>query len=416
MKKLKLKVFTVIFAILSAIALGVCFVSFLRTYYGQKKEIQNILNIPTIDNETIIEQKTNSNENKEQKEPTKKDDIKNPERIFLNYTVYTVILSIDDNLEVINHTGNEQNEELIKKIAEKIITNHKTENHVGNLFINKYSYAFKRNGTLIIIDNSDLNSELIKSLIFTLLMICILEIIIWIITSRLTCWIIKPVEESFERQKRFIADASHELKTPLTIMIASSEAFYKDGKKKWVDNMRSESERMTALVTDLLDLSQIENEKNLNFKLEDLSNLIESSILTFESLFYESKLKLEYNIEKDIKLNCNKNQIKQLITILVDNAIKHSEPKATVFIILKKEGKEILLEVKNKGEEIPKKEEDKIFERFYKMDTSRNRNSNNYGLGLAIAKSIVENHNGSITANSESGYTVFKITWPQVKN
>ena len=101
------------------------------------------------------------------------------------------------------------------------------------------------------------------------------------------------------------------------------------------------------------------------------------------------------------------------MSILIDNAIKHCSGKNKVLVNLSKNNKQISLEVKNTGNPIPKEDEEKIFERFYKLDSSRNRNSNNYGLGLAIAKNIVEGHGGNITAHSESGYTNFKITWNQ---
>ena len=414
MKKLKIKVLTIIFSILSLVIISVCLGTNLRNYYTQKQEIQNILNRSIVDEETIKNHRFDIPDNsKGPKEPQKiENEFNDKRRIFLNYTVYTVIL--DNNgkyLDIINHTENEIDENNVKSIAEKIIDNHSSDRNIGNLYFEKYSYAFTKNGTLMIVDNSKLNKKLCISLIITIIVMLVLEIIVWFITLKLTRWVIKPVEESFERQKRFIADASHELKTPLTVMIASSDAFYKDGNKKWIDNMKSEAERMTSLVTDLLDLSQIENEKNLNFQVDDLSNIIESSILTFESLFYESNLKLEYEISEDIKLKCNKNQIKQLITILMDNAIKHSKDTGKVIINLRKDKKDIILEVKNKGVSIKKADEEKIFERFYKTDTSRNRNSNNYGLGLAIAKSIVENHNGVISVSSKDGYTIFKIKW-----
>lgn len=413
MNKLKYKVFVIIFSILTFVVISVCLVTNLRNYYGQKKEISNILNKSTVNAEMINNSFFDGgNEPKDPKREEFPDEkFNNPKRIFLNYTVYTVILDDEGNyVDLINHTEEDVDVEHVKKIAEEIIVKHDYDRYIGNLFLNKYSYSFTKNGTLIIVDNTFLNRKLIVSLLSTILMIIVLEIIVWIISSKLTKWVIEPVILSFERQKTFIADASHELKTPLAVMIASSEAYYKDGNKKWVDNIRAEAERMNSLVTDLLDLSQIESEKNFNFELENLSTIIESAILTFESLFYESKLKLEYQIEKDIKLVCNKNQIKQLITILMDNAIKHSEEAGNVTIKLMLESKDIIMEVTNKGM-IKKEDRDKIFERFYKTDKSRNRNSNTYGLGLAIAKSIVENHNGEISVNSKDDYTTFKVKW-----
>ena len=146
-------------------------------------------------------------------------------------------------------------------------------------------------------------------------------------------------------------------------------------------------------------------------KEENLSKITEGEILTFESLFYEKNIKLKYDVKKNIKCFCNGDMIKELLGILIDNAIKHTKGK--VIINLYKAGKDIVLEVKNDGEKIKKEDEKKIFERFYKVDESRNRDSNRYGLGLAIAKEIVLKHNGTITASSKNEYTIFKVTLSQ---
>ena len=262
-------------------------------------------------------------------------------------------------------------------------------------------------------DNTSINKSLLSQLGTGLLIFTLCEIIIFIITYLITKWITDPVNESFEKQKVFVADASHELKTPLSVMIASAYAYFNDKDDKWVYNMKNESERMIKLVTELLDLAKTEREQDLVMSENNLSDIIESSILTFESLFYDKNIKLKYNIEPDIKLLCNQDSITELMSILIDNSIKHCSEKGKVIVNLNKKNKQIILEVKNTGLPIKKEDEEKIFERFYKVDSSRNRNTNNYGLGLAIAKNIVNKHNGVITAHSEGGYTTFKITWNQ---
>ena len=195
--------------------------------------------------------------------------------------------------------------------------------------------------------------------------------------------------------------------------MANSEALEKEpNEKKWINNIKSESERMNELITNLLDLAKLENGKNKEiYNVEDLSKIAEMSVLTFESLMFENKIKFEYNIQKDLKLKCNSVQIKQLIAILLDNAIKHSEENGEINVFLKKQKNDIVLSVSNKGKEIPKEIRDKIFERFYRADESRNRENNRYGLGLAIAKNIVVNHNGKISVDCEGGYTTFKVVF-----
>ena len=397
MKKLKFKVFMTIFLLLSFFLISIFSSSLTRNYLDRKKTVENTLDRLSMDSKR-----------------ERKDDFPflvvedNVRRVYLDFTVYTIVLDDEGNYSsIISNTMNSTlSEEEIIEIANDIINNHKDEYYVGNLFFNKYSYAFTDN-SLIIMDNTNTNKQLINILIFI-----ILEIRSFIITQIISSWIVNPVDKAFIKQKQFIADASHELKTPLAVMVASADAYFNDKNDKWVHNMKNESERMSNLVTELLDLASIE-EKEVEKTNNNLSDIIESSILTYESVFFEKKIKLKYDVNSDIYLNCNEDQIKELMSILIDNSIKHCSKNGKVNITLYTEDKNIILEVNNTGEEIKKEDEERIFERFYKVDTSRNRNSNNYGLGLAIAKSIVEGHNGSIKAYSKNGITTFKVNWSQ---
>lgn len=193
--------------------------------------------------------------------------------------------------------------------------------------------------------------------------------------------------------------------------MANAEALENEqNERKWLNNIKNEAERMNELVTDLLDLARLENDVSKeNFQVENLSKIVEKTILTFESIMYEKKIKLEYDIKENINIVCNNNQIKQLLVILIDNAIQHSKENGEIKVTLRSEKNDVALNVTNKGKEIPKDMYEKIFERFYRVDESRNRNTNRYGLGLAIAKNIVINHNGKINVQSENGYTTFIV-------
>ena len=215
---------------------------------------------------------------------------------------------------------------------------------------------------------------------------------------------------SFNREKEFVANASHELKTPLAVIMANIDCLDVNKKnEKWINNLKSESDRMSNLITRLLDLSKTEYLKCENFTKNDISMIIEKRALIFESLAYEKNITIKTNIVEKVYFLCHKESIDELVSILIDNAISHGKENSEIIINLITEKSEIILEVINKGEPIPNDECEKIFERFYRNDESHNRKSGRYGLGLAIAKNIVNAHNGNIRAYSKDGYTTFEV-------
>ena len=329
---------------------------------------------------------------------------------FMDRNVYTVILGEDNQIKgVINHSNNEISDEDIEEIAVTMISQ-SYQKEIGNLFVCDYSYAYNEGSSIVIVDNSAVKQMLRTTLLVSLILYILAEIIILLISRRLTLWITKPVGESFEKQKQFIADASHELKTPLAVIMASSDALESNPEeKKWLDNIKSESDRMNKLIADLLELAKSEAvDEKTQYTPESLSKAVEKSCLTFEGVMFEKGITLKYDIEDNIILNMDSFKIEQLMSILLDNALKHSESPADIEVSLKK-NRDIVLTVTNRGEGIPQGEEEHIFERFYRADDSRNRSENRYGLGLAIAKNICEGHNASISAKSENSKTTFTV-------
>lgn len=415
MEKLKKKIFLVIFSILTIFLISILCIFNFQDYNHEKTEIENNL--------TRMEKDRNRGKNNFELEnhdvpvnPTnEKDEGLTEIPIFMNVVGYTVIYNDNNEIvDILNFSQNDISDDEIKEIAEKILSENNDEKinkKIGNLYFEKYSYSFNGYNQLTIIDNSTSKTKLVSLLKTSIAIFILLELIIIFVSLKLTSWIIKPVIETFNKQKQFIADASHELKTPIAVIMANAEALeHEPEETKWLKNIKSESERMNELISELLDLAKLENMKNKeNYVKKDISKIIEREILTFESLIYENKIKLDYEIQDGINFECNKNQIKQLIAILLDNAIKHSEIDGNIIVTLKKEKNDIILKVSNKGKEIPKEAQEKIFERFYRADESRNRDSNRYGLGLAIAKNIVVNHNGKITVQCANGYTTFVV-------
>lgn len=403
MKKLKIKLFSTIFIILTIFVLFVLGINQYRNYDMQKKSISNILNkLP------------NSLEKKNP--PPKKDrenhldDIEN-NKFFLDFTVYTIILDESGNYrELINHSESNANIEKIKKVAKNIIATRKENMHIGNLYSEKYSYYFSTNNTLTIVDNTNIHNKLVRSLVITIILFFLLELLILLISILLTRWIIKPVMVSFQKQKEFIEDASHELKTPLSVILASADAYFINKEDRWVENIKEEAEKTSKLVLEMLELAKTEKQNHALYTKKDLSKLVKKSLLTFESMMFEKKIHLIDEIEDDIELFCNKEQIEKLVYILLDNAVEHSYIQGEILVALKKNNKEIILEVTNTGEPIKESDLENIFERFYRADESRNRSKCHYGLGLAIAKNIVIQHHGKIEVFSKDNYTTFMVS------
>lgn len=211
---------------------------------------------------------------------------------------------------------------------------------------------------------------------------------------------IAPIQQMFEKQKQFVADASHELKTPVAVILANAEAMEQDHDEHWLKNIEEEATRMNSLITNLLDLTRSEQTDPVLERV-NLSRLLEKQSLIMEASMFEKNLVLEEDIEPDLMCMANSAAMQQVITILLDNAMEHSDGK--IMVKASKKGKDIQFSVSNSGKPIPPEDRERIFERFYRADVARNRSSGRYGLGLAIAKSIVDSHHGRIQVSCDEG-------------
>lgn len=259
------------------------------------------------------------------------------------------------------------------------------------------------NTTVVIIDISR-DMKLMNNLLLISIIIIILSIIfVLIFTYFLSKWAIRPVQTAFENQQRFISDASHELKTPLTVISANADVLESEiGENKWLTNIKSQSVVMNELVHDLLDLAKLdETSEDMILNEFDLSNIVLSKSLEFECTAFEQGKTFEQNITDGLMYKGNEESIKHLVTILTDNAIKHSDKNGIIRVTLTSNGNRRIFQVYNTGNGIKDSEKDKIFNRFYRSDESRSKATGGYGLGLAIAKSIVDAHNGTIAVDGE---------------
>lgn len=262
---------------------------------------------------------------------------------------------------------------------------------------------------------------ILANLIYTFLFVALITLVAIFFVSRFFAnKSIQPIKDAFDKQTQFIGDASHELKTPLAVISTNVDVLLSNGEdtinaqSKWLHYIKSEVERMTKLTNDLLYLTQVNySDVKMIYSDINISDAVESSILTMEAVIFENDINLNYDIEPRLTIHGNSEQIKQVVMILLDNALKYTNPKGKINLVLKKDYNNIILSLTNTGKGIPEEHLGRIFDRFYRVDKSRSRKSGGYGLGLSIAKAIIDQHGGKISVSSVLNQsTTFKIELP----
>ena len=330
-------------------------------------------------------------------------------------TFYSVAIAENGTvLKITNQEGNLYTDDLLKKYAMEIYTGKKDRGTVENL---AYLRTGKGDYTLVaFIDNSVLQGSMATLFRNTLLFGGISIVAIFAAACFMTNRIVAPLEENDRKQRRFISDAGHELKTPVSVISANAEILEKKtGQNQWLSNIRYENERMGLLVKQLLELTRAEN-ATVQTDVLDYSRLVAGEALPFESVAFEHGLRLECEIAQAIHVNGNDGQLRQLVAILIDNAIRYSKNGKSVELGLCKEHGWAKLSVANMGDAITEEQKKQIFERFYRVDEARNSGDGHFGLGLAIAKTIVTAHKGKIDVQSHDGKVEFIVLLPIQKN
>lgn len=231
---------------------------------------------------------------------------------------------------------------------------------------------------------------------------CLLAFILFALSARR---IVAPIAEGYEKQKRFISDAGHEIKTPLTIINANVDLLELDGEKEELSEIREQTKRLTGLTNDLVMLSKMEEAEHTLKKIDfPLSDLVSETAASFRAPAAARGLSLETVIEPGVTLYGAPDSIRRLVSVLLDNAVKYSKEGGSVKLGLTPHRKQAVLTVSNDAAE-PVNEGDlaHIFDRFYRADASRNSSTGGHGIGLSIAKAIVEAHGGSISASTKTG-------------
>ena len=240
-------------------------------------------------------------------------------------------------------------------------------------------------------------------------------------------WALRPVASAWTQQRRFVADASHDLKTPLTVILANTSIALEHPERsvasqsQWLESTQHEAEAMQGLVGDLLTLAKMDEEEAAAqsgaarpaLEEVDLSDVIEGEVLQFESVAFERGVKLGSQVEPGIKLRGNEQRLRRLAGTLIDNACKYVDDGGAVDVALSRAGKQAELEVRNTGAPISPEDLPHVFDRFYRADKARTGGAGGHGLGLAIARAIAEEHGGTLTASStQAEGTAFTATLP----
>lgn len=317
--------------------------------------------------------------------------------------VYTFKLDEENNVLARDASDKTADFNSLETILEKAIDHKKKDG-----FIDNYAY-FKTDkpygSFIVLVDSSNSVAEDFNSRLFysTLRISLVGLVIIFGASIFLSKFVVKPAEAAFNKQKQFISDASHELKTPLSTIAVNANVVAGEIKdNKHMNYILAEVTRMDGLIKQLLDLSKLEDEHyQLNRTPFCLSDALYQIALPFESNAYERKIIFNLNIQEKLDYNGDETSIKQLMVILLDNAFKYVDEEGTIDITLGSHKNRIKLEITNTGLGIQDNDLPHVFERFYRADTSRANPNGSYGLGLAIAKDIVEKHSGTINAYSK---------------
>ena len=322
--------------------------------------------------------------------------------------------------QVVNESFSAQfhlTEEQLSGIVNEVIAQSDDEGSLSN----RLQFCKKEVGSverIVLFDRFSNTSELRAYVWYTLSAFLVGVLCYFAISLILAQIALKPVENNWAKQKQFVADASHELKTPLSVVMANTEIIASHGDEtvesqmKWIENTRSETQRMAELVNDLLFLAKNDDGHKAQMEIVNLSECIETIVLSQEVLFYENGKAFSYEIAPNLRVFGNVGQLKQLATILLDNANKYSVGEGNVRLEVGVASKHAQLTVSNACAPLNNEQLDHLFDRFYTVDESRNKNVTGNGLGLSIAQIICQTHRGNITVRYADGVITFVATLP----
>ncbi|MBO4693509.1 MAG: HAMP domain-containing histidine kinase [Clostridia bacterium] len=300
-------------------------------------------------------------------------------------------------------------DESVKNYIDEALQSNKTRGFIDNF---RYLKTMDENETKILFLDCGRKIDSFKSFMTISIIVglagCIIIFIAFVFTAGK---IVAPIAESYEKQKRFISDAGHEIKTPLTIINANVDLLESDGEKEELTDIRQQTKRLTELTNNLVLLSKMEEADHKLTKIDfPLSDLVRETAGTFSALIASNSIDFSVIVTPDITLSGSPDAVRQLLSVLLENAVKYSPTGGSIALKLIKHRKSAILTVNNTTKEMIKDYDlNNIFDRFYRSDSSRNSETGGHGIGLSIAKAIVEAHGGTISASTKTGFE-FLIT------
>ena len=339
------------------------------------------------------------------------------ERVLLPYFTVNVW---GDTVYVTGGTYSDlENTEALRSILTECLTQDAQEGTIGTY---QLRYLRQDNGLYQKIAFVDMSMELamLRRMMGAYLLIALMALLVLLAAAVvLSRWATAPVERAWRQQRQFLSDASHELKTPLTVILSNAAlleaAPLSDKPARWVDNIHSEAQRMRSLVEQMLTLARADNAvQTAVLSRLCLSTAAEDCVLAFEPVAFEAGKSLDYTLAENITVLGDGEKLRQLISVLLDNAIKYGADGGTVTLSLEKTDRQAKLTVSNPGDPIPPEQLGHLFERFYRADDSRGEKSG-FGLGLFIAQTIAAEHKGTLKAESDLASTRFLYTMPLKK-
>lgn len=312
------------------------------------------------------------------------------DKLFFN-AVFVAELDEDKNIINIYNRGNDVETKEFYSLVERAISKKHTNGYVDYY---RYAYATKSYGNFVVF--VDCERELVmffdfvkNSIIIALIIIGGVSLLVTVLSQK----IIAPIEENYRKQKQFITDASHELKTPLTIISSNADVLEMEvGKSKWIGNIHNQIERLTHLINSLVAFSRVEEREHIEKTRFSMTELVKSRVEDFEEMASFNSKEIEATIEENIHYFGESQTIMQVVDILLDNAIKYADNNSKIHLSLYNSKKFIHLVVKNNAQGVKQGDLSKVFDRFYRLDESRNSKIKGYGIGLSLANLIVEKH------------------------